>query len=152
VESVTLQDTIISNSSKGGLSVVDSDVTIIKGEFEGNDAKIGGYPSARRNILCKGEGMNVLDVMSLKGGDGQEKNTSLWILNDGCSLAGLPTQRGSPFFIPILAAVTNTTDGSTLRLSFVGSLLLPCGLGIEVLSVDSDGTSETMARGSVVEK
>jgi hypothetical protein len=129
--------------------VSNSNVTIILGMFEGNDPKIAGYLSARRNIVGRGDEMSELNVLSLKGGDGQEKNTSLWILNDGCVLKGLPKERASPFFIPSLVNVSNTTDGSTLRLSFVGSLLLPCGLGIEVLSVDADAVTEAVARGSV---
>ena len=66
----------IANSSKGGLSVVGSNATIIRGEFEGNDPKIDEYPSARRNIICTASN-HQSNVSSLKGGDGLQHKTSV---------------------------------------------------------------------------
>ena len=128
----------IKNSSMGGLSVENSMVTIIHGLFEGNNPSIDGYPSARRNILCTSSFGNELNVSSLKGGDGQERNTSLWILNDACILTALPTTRSSPFFIPSISSATNTSTTSHITFSFIGTLLFPCNLAFSLATPADD--------------
>lgn len=82
IQNAILQDTLSSNPSKCGLPIVVSNMTIVHGLFEGNNQSIAGYPSVRRNILRAGDGSSMLNMSSLNGGDEQEKNTSLWILND----------------------------------------------------------------------
>eukprot|EP00770_Monocercomonoides_exilis_P007277 MONOS_7240.1-p1 / transcript=MONOS_7240.1 / gene=MONOS_7240 / organism=Monocercomonoides_exilis_PA203 / gene_product=unspecified product / transcript_product=unspecified product / location=Mono_scaffold00242:77323-83471(+) / protein_length=1989 / sequence_SO=supercontig / SO=protein_coding / is_pseudo=false len=95
-----MKDTSFANSPEGGLSVCGGSTTIEKGEFANNNPSIEGYPSARRNIVCGDAGS--LDVLSLKGGDGVLPNTSMWILNEGCTVGGMAEERESVFFIPRL--------------------------------------------------
>ncbi|KAH7816815.1 uncharacterized protein MONOS_1587 [Monocercomonoides exilis] len=128
--------TSMRNSKKGGLSVSGGNVVIEKGEFANNNPLIGKYPSARRNILCSDSAQ--LNIMSLKGGDGQEKNTSLWILNDGCSLMGIVEERASPLFIPTLRSVETEEKEGVLDVVFRGTLLLPCNLSFRVVSSVGD--------------
>ncbi|KAH7829865.1 uncharacterized protein MONOS_1437 [Monocercomonoides exilis] len=133
---VEMKVTSMRNSMKGGLSVSGGNVVIEKGEFVSNNPSIGKYPSARRNILCSDSAQ--LNIMSLKGGDGQEKNTSLWILNDECSLMGIVEERASPLFIPTLRRVETEEKEGVLDVVFRGTLLLPCNLSFRVVSSVGD--------------
>ncbi|KAH7817166.1 uncharacterized protein MONOS_12970 [Monocercomonoides exilis] len=128
---VVVKDTTVSNSGEGGLSVCGGSVEIEDGKFENNNPSIEGYPSMRRNILCSGDG--VLNVMSLKGGDGWERNTSLWILNEGCELGGIASERTSSLFIPVVEEARNETasDGRTI-ITLSGRLLLPCNVWLKL--------------------
>ncbi|KAH7819425.1 uncharacterized protein MONOS_15285 [Monocercomonoides exilis] len=133
---IVMKDTRIQGCGKGGLSVNGGSVTIEKGEFENNNPFIEKYPSVRRNILCSDSG--ILTISSLKGGDGQEKNTSLWILNDGCTLDGIAGERLSPFFIPRLEDVSVNENGSNVVVKFKGSLFVPCDLSFRVVYKTGD--------------
>ncbi|KAH7831812.1 uncharacterized protein MONOS_1961 [Monocercomonoides exilis] len=126
-----VRDTTIWNAHDGALSVSGGEVTIEKGEFLNNNPSITKYPSVRRNIVCSGSG--TLDVKSLKGGDGLERNTSLWILNDGCVMRGIGSERESVLFIPILRSVETEENEGTLNIVFRGTLLLPCNLSFMIV-------------------
>jgi hypothetical protein len=95
--------------------------------FENNNPQLPLTPSLRRNILCSDGGK--LNLVSLQGGDGQEKQTSLWIINDGaCVFDALLNERNSSFFIPTLEKVEKEKQNSKYVLTFIGRLLLPCNL------------------------
>ncbi|KAH7829741.1 uncharacterized protein MONOS_2008 [Monocercomonoides exilis] len=129
--SVLMKDTIILNSSEGGVTMRGGNVIIEKGEFMNNNPSIEGYPSLRRNIICSDSG--ALNVMSLKGGDGLERNTSLWMLNEGCSFEGIVSERDSSFFIPVLESVETKEEADRMKLTFKGMLLVPCNLSFSVV-------------------
>ncbi|KAH7829434.1 uncharacterized protein MONOS_715 [Monocercomonoides exilis] len=133
---MTMKDTTICNSKKGGISLFGGCVEISEGKFEGNNPSIQNYPSARRNILC--EGSSQMNVVSLKGGDGVKDNSSLWILDGGCSLEGIAGERASPFFIPKVESVSSEKSGEKANLVFRGSLLLPCNLSFETVAAEGD--------------
>ncbi|KAH7817646.1 uncharacterized protein MONOS_12266 [Monocercomonoides exilis] len=107
--SVLMKDTTISNTPEGGITMSGGNIVIEKGEFLNNNPSIEGYPSLRRNIICSDSG--TLNVRSLKGGDGLERNTSLWMLNEGCSFEGIASERDSSFFIPVLESVEAREKG-----------------------------------------
>ncbi|KAH7818517.1 uncharacterized protein MONOS_8411 [Monocercomonoides exilis] len=157
---IEMKETMIAKSKVGGLWVSGGSVKIEKGEFENNNPSIDGYPSARRNVICEGDGE--LNVVSVKGGDGWERNTSLWILNEGCSFEGIVSERDSSFFIPVLESVEVKEEANRMKLIFKGMLLIPCNLSfsivkrkgeekeIEKYDFDSNGfISETQVEGSV---
>ncbi|KAH7819645.1 uncharacterized protein MONOS_13676 [Monocercomonoides exilis] len=129
--SVMMKDTTLLNSPEGGITMSEGNVTIEKGEFIDNNLSIEGYPSMRRNIICSDSG--TLNVMSLKGGDGWERNTSLWMLNDGCSFEGIASERDSSFFIPVLESVEAKEEANRMKLIFKGMLLVPCNLSFSVV-------------------
>ncbi|KAH7831318.1 uncharacterized protein MONOS_5253fu5254 [Monocercomonoides exilis] len=129
--SVIVKDSTISNSPEGGITMSGGSVIIEKGEFLNNYPTIEGYPSLRRNIICSDSG--TLNVMSLKGGDGWERNTSLWMLNDGCSFEGIVSERDSSFFIPVLESVEAKEETDRMKLTFKGLLLIPCNLSFSVV-------------------
>ncbi|KAH7830771.1 uncharacterized protein MONOS_11095 [Monocercomonoides exilis] len=126
-----MKDTAISYSQEGGITISVGAMTVNDGKFENNNPSIEGYPSVRRNILCSDTG--VLNVVSLKGRDGWERNTSLWMLNDGCSFEGIASERDSPFFIPVLESVEAKEETDRMKLTFKGLLLVPCNLSFSVV-------------------
>ncbi|KAH7819567.1 uncharacterized protein MONOS_7027 [Monocercomonoides exilis] len=129
--SVLMKDTTLLNSPEGGITMSEGNVTIEKGEFIDNNLSIEGYPSMRRNIICSDSG--TLNVMSLKGGDGWERNTSLWMLNEGCSFEGITSERDSSFFIPVLESAEAKEEADRMKLIFKGMLLVPCNLSFSVV-------------------
>eukprot|EP00770_Monocercomonoides_exilis_P011693 MONOS_11637.1-p1 / transcript=MONOS_11637.1 / gene=MONOS_11637 / organism=Monocercomonoides_exilis_PA203 / gene_product=unspecified product / transcript_product=unspecified product / location=Mono_scaffold00595:34590-38690(-) / protein_length=1366 / sequence_SO=supercontig / SO=protein_coding / is_pseudo=false len=129
--SVMMKDTTLSNSQECGVTMSEGSVRIEAGNFSNNNPSIEGYPSLRRNIICSDSG--TLNVMSLKGGDGLERNTSLWMLNDGCSFEGIVSERDSSFFIPVLESVEAKETTDRMKLIFKGLLLFPCNLSFSVV-------------------
>ncbi|KAH7827838.1 uncharacterized protein MONOS_14192 [Monocercomonoides exilis] len=157
---VEMRETTIKNSRNGGIWISGGSLNIEKGEFENNNPSIEGYPSLRRNVICTGNGE--LNVVSVKGGDGWERNTSLWMLNEGCSFEGIVSERDSSFFIPVLESVEAIEETERMKLKFKGFLLIPCNLSfsavkrkgeekeIEHYDFDSNGfLSEREVEGSV---
>ncbi|KAH7829586.1 putative Protein tyrosine and serine/threonine kinase [Monocercomonoides exilis] len=129
--SVMMKDTTITNSPEGGITMSGGNVIIEKGEFLNNNLSIKGYPSLRRNIICSDSG--ILNVMSLKGGDGVLPNTSLWMLNEGCSFEGIVSERDSSFFISVLESVEAKEETDRMKLTFKGNLIVPCNLSFAVV-------------------
>ncbi|KAH7821572.1 uncharacterized protein MONOS_7830 [Monocercomonoides exilis] len=76
---VEMKETTVMKSKNGGLWVSGGSVKIENSKFEDNDSSIEGYPSARRNVICTGNGE--LNVVCVKGGDGLKDYSSLWILD-----------------------------------------------------------------------
>ncbi|KAH7824218.1 uncharacterized protein MONOS_13035 [Monocercomonoides exilis] len=130
------KEIMIQNSSKGGISIKGGNAIIEMGMFANNNPFIEKYPSLRRNIICSDSAS--LNISSLKGGDGQEKNSSLWILNDGCTLGGIAGERSSPFFIPKLEEVSVNENGSKVVVKFKGGLFLPCDLSFRLVYKTGD--------------
>ncbi|KAH7823113.1 uncharacterized protein MONOS_17615 [Monocercomonoides exilis] len=120
----------IENSSKGGISIKGGKTVIEMGMLANNNPFVEKYPSLRQNIICSDSAS--LTISSLKGGDGLKDNSSLWILNDGCTLGGIAGERSSPLFIPRLEEVSVNESGSNIELKFKGSLLLPCDLSFRL--------------------
>ncbi|KAH7821356.1 uncharacterized protein MONOS_14776 [Monocercomonoides exilis] len=134
---VEMRETTIRNSKGGGLWVSGGSVKIENGKFENNNPSIEGYPSARRNVICEGNGE--LNVVNVKGGDGLKDNSSLWILDEGCELGGIATERGSSFFIPVLEEVKNISQpNGNVELMILGKLFLPCDLSVKMSMKNGD--------------
>ncbi|KAH7816423.1 uncharacterized protein MONOS_16038p2 [Monocercomonoides exilis] len=134
---VEMKETTVMKSKEGGLWVSGGSLMIENSKFENNNPSVEGYPSARRNVICTGN--SELNVASVKGGDGLKDNSSLWILDEGCQLGGIASERTSSFFIPVLEEVKNTTQASGgMDLSIRGKLLLPCNLSLKISMKDGD--------------
>ncbi|KAH7825799.1 uncharacterized protein MONOS_17429 [Monocercomonoides exilis] len=125
-----IRDTTVCDSSKGGLTASGGAVTIEACNFNNNNPSILHYPSVRRNIICSDFG--VVNVMSVKGGDGLLPNTSLWILNNECTMKGIAGERPSPLFIPTIESAKIDKKGDEVRLYVKGTLLLPCNVGLKL--------------------
>ncbi|KAH7816972.1 uncharacterized protein MONOS_12284 [Monocercomonoides exilis] len=132
-----ISDTTFTNSANGGLSARGGTMRIEKGEFVNNNPAIELYPSARRNIWCSDS--TKLDMKSVKAGDGVLSDSSLWILNDGCELSGIASERASALFIPVLHEVKSLPiSSSATNLTLFGELLLPCNLTLKLCFTSGD--------------
>ncbi|KAH7827323.1 uncharacterized protein MONOS_15705 [Monocercomonoides exilis] len=132
------KEIMIENSSKGGISIKGGKTFIEMGMLANNNPFIEKYPSLRRNIICSGGA--ALTISSLKGGDGVMPNSSLWILNDECTLDGIAGERESSFFIPKLDSVlvVGSEAYEYYIIRFKGTLLLPCGLSFRLTYTTGD--------------
>ncbi|KAH7820744.1 uncharacterized protein MONOS_5378 [Monocercomonoides exilis] len=132
------KEIMIENSSKGGITIKGGRIFIEMGMLANNNPFIEKYPSLRRNIICSDSAS--ITISSLKGGDGLKDNSSLWILNDGCTLGGIAGERESPFFIPKLesALVVGSEAEEYNKIRFKGSLFLPCGLSFGLTYTTGD--------------
>ncbi|KAH7826051.1 uncharacterized protein MONOS_4179 [Monocercomonoides exilis] len=129
--SLAMKDVTILNASSGGLSISSGNVKIKAGNFSNNNPVNTKYPSLRRNIICSDSAS--LTISSLKGGDGVKDDSSMWILNEGCLIKGIISERASPFFIPVLECVETREEGAEVEIAFKGELLLPCNLSFMVV-------------------
>ncbi|KAH7814839.1 uncharacterized protein MONOS_16127c1 [Monocercomonoides exilis] len=129
--SVMMKVSTLSNSPDGGITMNGGELAVNDGRFENNSPSIEGYSSLRRNIICSDSG--TLNVMSLKGGDGVKDNSSLWMLNEGCSFEGIVSEWDSSFFIPVLESVEAKEETNRMKLTFKGLLLIPCNLSFSVV-------------------
>lgn len=132
--SAQLKNCTFTNSTHGGISVTNGTLTITNGRFERNNPQITNYPSFRRNIHCEGRN-GVINLNSLRLGDGKEELSSLWIDSSECTLNGLPETRASHLFMPTVTSVENTTHGSTMDLTVIGTLLMPCDLSLQLVFI-----------------
>ena len=132
---------LVTFSGKGNSSVIDCSFTNasfgaveLKGGvnlsirhslFENNSIFVTNFETARRNVLCTNSFLSLTDP---SGGDGILNNSSLWILNNNCTLEGLPIEYTSPLFIPTLTSATYTEDLSKplVSIEFTGTNILPC--------------------------
>ncbi|KAH7822161.1 uncharacterized protein MONOS_4010 [Monocercomonoides exilis] len=119
------------NAPSGALSASGGDIRLKNVEFRNNSPSIPFFESARRNILC--EDAAQIDAESLKKGDEAASSSSLWILNNGCNLSGIPSILTSPFFIPSLHSIRSQQSENEIELFFAGSLLLPCNLSLQII-------------------
>ncbi|KAH7826993.1 uncharacterized protein MONOS_15284 [Monocercomonoides exilis] len=134
--SLVLKDVTISNSSSGGITISGGNFIIEAGNFSSNNPFVQKYPSLRRNIICSDSAS--LTISSLKGGDGVKDNSSLWILNDECTLGGISGERQSPFFIPKLEEASLIENGNNVSIKLKGALLLPCDLSFMLMYKTGD--------------
>ncbi|KAH7827874.1 uncharacterized protein MONOS_271 [Monocercomonoides exilis] len=125
-----MKNTTTANSLKGGLFVSGRSISAQFGLFANNIPNAAGYPSMRNNIVCSDHAL--LNIQSLKGGDGLKEYSSLWVLSLGCSLSGITSERTSSFFIPQLHSVKSHQQGNTLAIDLACFLLLPCCLALQV--------------------
>jgi hypothetical protein len=94
-----MEDVKIMKSSKGGMKINGGEIVIIQSQFEENNPKYEKYPSLRRNLICEAGGRVMIE--SLKGGDGIQNGTSLWLLPGSSSecefIDGITKDRKSLF-------------------------------------------------------
>eukprot|EP00770_Monocercomonoides_exilis_P006352 MONOS_6319.1-p1 / transcript=MONOS_6319.1 / gene=MONOS_6319 / organism=Monocercomonoides_exilis_PA203 / gene_product=unspecified product / transcript_product=unspecified product / location=Mono_scaffold00197:58486-63114(+) / protein_length=1467 / sequence_SO=supercontig / SO=protein_coding / is_pseudo=false len=155
---VSMLNTTLSNSSVGGVAMNGGSLFVKNGEFLHNNPLIENCPSARRNVFCNESG--VLEIESLKGGDGLKEDSSLWMLSDGCTLEGIAAERASSLFMPTLTSVSGLIEEDLIQITVIGSCIIPCELKFQIDSEEfmkrnrqtftfSEFISETSAKASV---
>ncbi|KAK2953380.1 hypothetical protein BLNAU_11666 [Blattamonas nauphoetae] len=132
----TIQSTPLTQLTQGAVNMKNGSLTVISSSFSSNSPKHTSFPSLRRNIHCSEGG--VIEIESLNGGDGSSDSPSAWISSDDCTITGKEEVAREPMFIPSLntdeTSVKQTSD--KIGIWLVGTLLIPCGLGVEVREWD----------------
>eukprot|EP00770_Monocercomonoides_exilis_P010636 MONOS_10584.1-p1 / transcript=MONOS_10584.1 / gene=MONOS_10584 / organism=Monocercomonoides_exilis_PA203 / gene_product=unspecified product / transcript_product=unspecified product / location=Mono_scaffold00486:39282-46349(+) / protein_length=2150 / sequence_SO=supercontig / SO=protein_coding / is_pseudo=false len=126
----TVTETVFAGTTNGAVCVDGGNISFSECKFTNNTISSSLYPSARRNLKCSNKA--IVTLSSLKGGDGFSKTDPLWILNDGCELNGIPSERNSSLFVPTVTSFTNKTDNTNYKLTFKGTYLFPCDLAYHV--------------------
>ncbi|KAK2946541.1 hypothetical protein BLNAU_18517 [Blattamonas nauphoetae] len=125
----------VSHVGSGGIWMDGGSMKVEASTFHDNFVSNSSFPSVRRNIHCSN---GVLNIESLSGGDGgTELSKSAWIsVGDGCHFSSSVVDVRSPLFIPSLnrskCTISRNSKTQTFTAELVGSLLIPCGLWVEV--------------------
>ncbi|KAK2944544.1 hypothetical protein BLNAU_20550 [Blattamonas nauphoetae] len=134
----TVQSTPFTQLSQGAINMKNGSLTVISSSFSSNSPNNPSIPSLRRNIHCTEGG--IIEIESLNGGDGSKDHPSAWISSDDCTITGDEGIARAPFFVPSLntdqTSAKQTSD--KVVISLVGTLLIPCGLGIEIREWDEE--------------
>ncbi|KAK2956321.1 hypothetical protein BLNAU_8688 [Blattamonas nauphoetae] len=135
----------VSHVGSGGIWMDGGSMKVEASTFHDNFVSNSSFPSVRRNIHCSN---GVLNIESLSGGDGQLPGMSGWIsVGDGCHFSSSVVDIRSPLFIPSLnrskSTISRNSKTKTFTAALVGSLLIPCGLWIEVFEWDEKTKRET---------
>ncbi|KAK2959635.1 hypothetical protein BLNAU_5413 [Blattamonas nauphoetae] len=132
----TIQSTPLTQLTQGAVNMKNGSLTVISSSFSSNSPNHLSFQSLRRNIHCSEGGM--IEIESLNGGDGSKDSPSAWIFSDDCTITGKEEVARAPMFIPSLntdaTSVKQTLD--KIGIWLVGTLLIPCGLGMEVREWD----------------
>ncbi|KAK2945940.1 hypothetical protein BLNAU_19157 [Blattamonas nauphoetae] len=139
----TMHGVVMKQLSQGAIFVQNGSLHIESSEFDDNaPLNIDSYPSARRNLFCTDEA-NVT-IKSLSCGDGSsEKRPHFWMNFDDCTLTSEVVPENHTHFVPTLSEESTSewiSDSKTHRISIVGTMLIPCGLSLEVFEQKKDGT------------
>ncbi|KAK2948057.1 hypothetical protein BLNAU_17004 [Blattamonas nauphoetae] len=121
---------------EGAFSVNGGSLELHLSSFEETLDESTFFPSAHRNIACQNEGS--VSINSPNGGDGSSILPSLWIDSSNCTLTKNSQPITAPLFIPTLDTTKSTskTSKKMITITLVGTLLMPCGLHLEVFSVE----------------
>ncbi|KAK2961102.1 hypothetical protein BLNAU_3870 [Blattamonas nauphoetae] len=121
---------------QGALNMKGGTITIDSSVFRDNTPNHEMFPSARRNIVCSGE--REVRIGTLSSGDGTHDTPSAWMSLGYCQLKSKSVDETKLLFIPTLDSnkTTSTFTNQTYDVSFFGSVLMPCGLGLEVVEWD----------------
>ncbi|KAK2941706.1 hypothetical protein BLNAU_23390 [Blattamonas nauphoetae] len=138
---LSLTDTIgiitgtrFSSLRQGGLLMTTSNITLSGCTFTLNTPLSTPSESFRRNVRCVGH--SALEIESVHAGDGQD-TPAHWISNDeDCSVTRQKKSFSAPLFIPTLdtssTKCTFTKKTQTFALTLAGTMLIPCGLLLQI--------------------
>ncbi|KAK2940317.1 hypothetical protein BLNAU_24776 [Blattamonas nauphoetae] len=134
----TVEGSRLTDLSEGGFRVDGGSVEIHSSTFEESHDESLFFPSAHRNIVCMNEGR--VSINSPNGGDGSPGLPSLWMDSSNCTLTKNSQPITAPLFIPTLdtAKSTSTKTKKMMKLTLIGTLLMPCDLHLEVFSVEAN--------------
>ncbi|KAK2943070.1 hypothetical protein BLNAU_22013 [Blattamonas nauphoetae] len=136
----------VSHVRSGGIWMDGGSMKVEASTFHDNSVSNSSFPSVRRNMHCSN---GVLNIESLSGGDGgTELSKSAWIsVGDGCHFSSSVVDIRSPHFIPSLnrskSTISRNSKTQTFTAELVGSLLIPCGLWVEVFEWNEKTKAET---------
>jgi hypothetical protein len=128
-----ISNSVFENSQTGGISIIDSNVTIVSTKFRNNIINSSNllnynlYPNIRFNIFVDGNSLLIVNDIET------DTPGSYWIHNKGIGIMeGESNIISSPLFIPTVESVVVregiNIDVSFIVISIVGKMLYPCNL------------------------
>jgi hypothetical protein len=137
IEGGRIELTDFVNNSNGGIKVEGGEISIIAGKFEENNPKFKNFLSFRRKICCE---TSMLNIESVKGGDGWIPNSSLFLYSPSCLLEKDGNEIFVPLFIPHLSSIDEPDKTNGMKITFNGDSLFPCSLSFS-LFINSSSSS-----------
>ncbi|KAK2955922.1 hypothetical protein BLNAU_9082 [Blattamonas nauphoetae] len=138
----TFHSTHFTNLAEGAIWMSGGRVRIESSLFHDNGEIPLLFPSFGQNIRCSAAG--VVDVESLLGGEGAD-GTAAWISGDDCTIVSKVVDPLAPLFVPSIDVNTTLVsfDKKTkvYSLSVNGTVLIPCGLSLEISESGSSSNS-----------
>ncbi|KAK2943660.1 hypothetical protein BLNAU_21408 [Blattamonas nauphoetae] len=146
---VTVHTTVFSGFEMGVLWMEGSNLTLSYCTFGQNGQQRTSFPSARQNIRCEG------GIVSITQNAESNANTvHQWISSENCEVSLNNQTLSAPLFVPSLDANNSKTTfdkkQSHFTVEIVGSMLVPCGLSLEVFSITPSSSTSNDNPPSVV--
>jgi hypothetical protein len=117
--------------------MIGGNISIVDSTFEKNNPSFESYPSLRRNIICSQQG--ILNLARIKGENGFDNNSSLWVLSEGCTVVGEEKEKEDSYFIPTLSSFSQISSVNGINYTLTDSLLIPCHLSFSLLLISLTG-------------
>ncbi|KAK2961075.1 hypothetical protein BLNAU_3843 [Blattamonas nauphoetae] len=135
----SISDMKLNHLSFGAVNIRNGSLELVTSSFHANSPNQPSFPSLRRNIHCSDGGH--IEIGSLTGGDGVGDKMG-WFSRSDCTLSGDGVDIKTAFFAPTLNAdeskTTFTKKTGTFEVEIVGTVLIPCGLLLEVFELTKD--------------
>ncbi|KAK2944482.1 hypothetical protein BLNAU_20579 [Blattamonas nauphoetae] len=135
----SISDMKLTHLSFGAINMRNGSLEVVTSSFHANSPNLPSYPSLRRNIHCSDGGH--IEIGSLTGGDGVGDKMG-WFSRSDCTLSGDGVNIETAFFAPTLntdaSQTTFTKKTGTFEIEIVGTVLIPCGLLLEVFELTKD--------------
>ncbi|KAK2946834.1 hypothetical protein BLNAU_18211 [Blattamonas nauphoetae] len=126
--------------SQGVLDMSGGSLTVQHSQFNGNGKKFDDFPSMRQNVECRNEG--TIDITTTQATD-----EALWIAADNCKVVKDSIETKAPMFVPTFDVNKTAVEFDKANDKFVvkmkGTLLIPCGLKLDVYEVFPKNKTET---------
>ncbi|KAK2944913.1 hypothetical protein BLNAU_20156 [Blattamonas nauphoetae] len=138
----TLSRTDLTHIPQGAISISDAPLTLTACSINNNSPSNLEWPSLRRNIKCSN---GTIGMDSMNGGGDGPSSPHLWIWTDECLVTKDDETQHSTLFVPTLVANESTSilDKKLKEYSVkvVGTMMIPCGVKLEVFEQDALSTS-----------
>jgi hypothetical protein len=138
-----ISNSMFQNSRTGALLIENSNVVIISTTFQNNIIRnlySSSYPNLRFNIFVGDNGIVVVNTITT------DTPGAYWIYNNGMgTIAGDELISRSPLFTPKVSGVSEGTisdGGDSILVYIFGTLLFPCGLGVNFIINNDMSTAQ----------
>ncbi|KAK2955313.1 hypothetical protein BLNAU_9704 [Blattamonas nauphoetae] len=138
----SLSNAVLSHIPQGAISISDAPLTLSGCTFSSNSPSNLEWPSLRRNIKCSNGAVN---MNTIHAGDGHS-SPHLWLWTSECSVMKDDEMEHSPLFVPTLSNKSSSTldmKQKVYSVSIVGTMMIPCGLSLEVFEAGFESKSNS---------
>ncbi|KAK2948124.1 hypothetical protein BLNAU_16924 [Blattamonas nauphoetae] len=138
----SLSNAVLMHIPQGAISISDAPLSLSGCTFSSNSPSNLEWPSLRRNVKYTNGTVN---VNTIHAGDGHS-SPHLWMWTSECSVMKDDEIEHSPLFIPTLSNKSSSTLDNKQKfysVSIVGTMMIPCGLSLEVFEAGFESKSNS---------